>query len=57
MMVLKEYENLTEDELVFADHYAETNNGQGLRKMQELSKSRENNGERARWHHTATNRT
>jgi hypothetical protein len=41
-MALPEYRNLTEAELAWADHLAETGNFSGLRKMQELSASRGN---------------
>lgn len=34
------YRGLNESELVLADHYAETGNREGLRKMQELSQQR-----------------
>ncbi len=34
------YTNLTESELIEADHYAETNNGEGLRKMKRISAER-----------------
>ena len=41
-MALPEYQNLTQDELEWADHLAETGNFSGLRRMQELSASRGN---------------
>lgn len=41
MSVQKEYRNLSESELVEADHYAETGNREGLRKMRETSKRRD----------------
>ena len=34
------YENLTESELIEADHYAETGNAHGLNKMQRISAER-----------------
>lgn len=34
------YKGLSADELVLADHYAETGNREGLRKMRELSRQR-----------------
>lgn len=40
-MALNQFKNLTKDELVFADHYAETGNWSALAKMRELSESRE----------------
>ena len=40
-MPLSEYENLTEDELVWADHYAETGNTAGLNQYRKLSASRD----------------
>lgn len=51
-MALPEYRNLTERELVYADHYAETGNMAGLRRMQELSASRELGGQRITNHRT-----
>lgn len=39
-MMTDPYRNLTESELIEADHYAETGNREGLRKMQERSASR-----------------
>ena len=41
MAALPEYKNLTESELVWADHCAETGNWEGLRACQALSASRE----------------
>jgi hypothetical protein len=41
MTVQNEYKNLTSEELVFADHYAETGNTAGLREMRERSSTRE----------------
>ena len=41
-MPLPEYRNLSNDELVFADHYAETGNWGALRQLRELSAQREN---------------
>lgn len=40
-MPLPEYKNLTESELIWADHCAETGNVEGLRGCQRLSASRE----------------
>ena len=40
-MPLTEYRNLTAEELVWADHCAETGNSAGLRECQRLSASRE----------------
>jgi len=46
MSVLKEYRKLTQSELIEADHYAETGNREGLRKMARLSNSREQSKDR-----------
>ena len=37
----EEYKNLTEDELVFADHFAEVGNFSALRELREVSDSRD----------------
>ena len=37
----EEYKNLTKDELVFADHFAETGNWTALKEMQKVSASRD----------------
>lgn len=39
-MAMKEYENLTEDEMVWADHCFESGNFEALAKLQELSAER-----------------
>ena len=39
-MAMKEYENLTEDELEWADHCFESGNFDGLAKMQKVSAER-----------------
>lgn len=49
-MALEEYKNLTESELVFADHYAETGNWSALSKMRELSESRNRDTQRSQNH-------
>ena len=38
---MSEYKNLTQSELIEADHYAETGNGSGLAKMKRISAERE----------------
>ena len=40
-MTQQAYRNLSQGELDMADHYAETGNCAGLRRMQELSASKE----------------
>lgn len=47
-MALPEYRKLNADELEMADHYAETGNFSGLRRMQAISASREPGGQRIR---------
>lgn len=41
---MPEYENLTKEELEFADHYFESGNFEGLAKMQKLSAERAGKG-------------
>lgn len=41
-MVMKAYENLTEEDLVFADHYFESGNFEALAKLQKVSAKRGN---------------
>ena len=43
MNVLREYRNLTQDELEMADHYAEIGDRAGLVQMQKLSRARGGN--------------
>jgi len=53
-MTHEAFKNLSESELIEADHYAETGNREGLRKMQERSSSRESHNS-ADWHDTKRN--
>ena len=47
------YKNLTKSELVEADHYAETGNSEGLRKMQRVSSEREHQRVEQPWERMA----